>query len=103
VYRSRERATGLWTDALNLKAKITTIYNWRGSKGVKNLVYHLAEMYTKTNDQNTKDAIALFFVVTSSSYAGELAGGDNDDTEQEAIDFVCECLVNEEGMPLFSS
>ncbi|MDR0740799.1 MAG: hypothetical protein LBF34_03765, partial [Puniceicoccales bacterium] len=96
VYRSREHNTGLWMDALNLKANIAATHNWWESKGVRNLVYHLAEMYAKTNDQPTKDAIALYFVVTSSSYAGELAGGDDDDAEQEAIDFVNECLIDEE-------
>jgi hypothetical protein len=96
VYRSPERATGLWQTMIDLKASVAVANKWWGSKGVKNLVYHLAEMYAETTDQNTRDAIALYFVDTAERCAGELAGGDDDMAEQEAIDFVNECLVDEE-------
>ncbi|MDR2629113.1 MAG: hypothetical protein LBC30_03950 [Puniceicoccales bacterium] len=78
---------------IGLKANVATVHNWRGSKGVKKLVYHFAEMYVETTDQGIKDAIALYFVDTSERYAGESAGGNDDTAEQEAIDFVNECLV----------
>ncbi|MDR1906679.1 MAG: hypothetical protein LBQ03_00415 [Puniceicoccales bacterium] len=95
VYRSRERATGLWKNMLDLKSRIVNANGWWKSEGVKKLVCYLASIYN-TSDQDTKDAIALYFVDTSERYAGELAGGDDDEAEQEAIDFVNKCLVDEE-------
>ena len=96
VYRSCERVTGLWKSMLDLTEEIAEKRNWSDSKGARNLVYHLAKMYVKSDNQNTKDAIALYFVDTAERYAGELAGGDDEGAEQDAIDFVNECLVDEE-------
>jgi hypothetical protein len=82
----------LWRAMTTLTETIAKNHNWRDSKGERNLIYYLAEMY-KTADQNTKDAIALYFLDTSGRCAGELAGGDDEDAEQEAIDFTCKCLL----------
>jgi hypothetical protein len=82
----------LWQFMTNLTKKIKTENGWKGSKGEKNLVHYLAEMY-KTADQNTKDAIALYFFDISGHCANKLADGDDEDNEQEIIDFVCECLL----------
>jgi hypothetical protein len=70
------------------------------SNGAKNLVYQLAEMY-KTADQDTKDAIVLYFLDFRECYADGTIDG-CDDAEREAINFINECLVNEEGESLFS-
>jgi hypothetical protein len=102
VYESRERATGLWKSMLDLQKRTLRSNNWKGSVGIRNLVYHLAQKYVENDNQDAKDAIALYFLSVSECYAGELAGGDDDDTEQKTIDFVKECLVNEEKEPLFS-
>jgi hypothetical protein len=91
----------LWQTMLDLTERIAEEQNWCDSKGAKNLVYYLARKYVKSGDQGEKDAIALYFLDTSGRYAGELVGGDGDDDEQEAIDFVRECLVNEDGASLF--
>jgi hypothetical protein len=60
------------------------------------LGYYLARKYVASDDQDEKDAIALYFMSISEGYAGELVGGDDDGAKQEAIDFVNECLDDEE-------
>jgi hypothetical protein len=79
---------------IKLQEKTLQSHNWKGSIGIRNLVYYWAGIY-ETANQDTKDAITLYFVDTAERYAGELAGGDDEDAEQEAIDFVNECLVDE--------
>jgi hypothetical protein len=103
VYRSSESTTGLWQAMLSLKMKVLQSHQWKGSKGIRNLVYHLAEMY-KSADQDTRDAITLYFLIIADSYIGELADGDDDEAadgddeeaEEEASNFASSCLVDED-------
>jgi hypothetical protein len=76
---------------LELTERIAEENEWWDSKGIRSLVYYLAQRYASSS-QVDKDAIALYFVDTSGRYSGELAGGDDDEAEQNAIDFVKECL-----------
>jgi hypothetical protein len=94
-------SSDLWQRMLALQRGTLKSHNWKGSVGIKNLVYHLAQRHAQSDDQNEKDAIALYFLGIAECYSGELAGGDNEDAEQEAIDFVKECLVDEQGELLF--
>lgn len=96
VYKSRgRRTTDLWQNMLILTEQIAEEQNWCDSKGARSLVYHLAQKYAESKDQNEKDVIVLYFMSVAECYAGELVGGDDDDAEQGAIDFVNECLVDE--------
>jgi hypothetical protein len=97
VYQSPDRCSSdLWQKMLDLTEGIAEEHNWYDSKGARSLVYHLAKIYDKTTDQDKKDVIALYFVNTSGCCVGELAGGDDNDAEQDAIEFVDECLIDEE-------
>jgi hypothetical protein len=100
VNESHDYDSPLWQAMLDLTGGIIVKNRWGDSRGVRRLVYRLAKMY-KTANQNTKDAIALYLVGTADSYAGELAGGDDDDAEQNAIDFARQCMVDENGQLLF--
>jgi hypothetical protein len=100
VYRSPDCCSNsLWQAMLNLTEGIMEDQGWSGSQGIWELVNHLVRMYPAAK-QKTKDAIALYFFVTAGSYAGGLAG-DDDDIEQKTIDFTKRYIVNERKEPLF--
>jgi hypothetical protein len=68
--------------------------NWYGATSVKSSIEYLASIYN-TADQDTKDAIAVYFT--------EISGCldcDNDKAKEETVDFVKRSLVDEEGQSL---
>jgi hypothetical protein len=86
AYRSSDcNSDELWRSMLILMGKTMRRNKRAGLEGRKNLVYCLAKTY-KTADQDTKDAIALYF---------KIFHDDDDVTEQEATNFINECLVDD--------